>query len=138
MFLGIKQFSCFLFLNYIFLPFQYNYKVICVNDDILLNFNYFFRWGFCVASHPYQSLTGCLLFTLICSMGLMNFTYEDRPDKLLISQTSQLAFDTDWLRNNFPSPVRFSAVIFTSDNVLSPQVLLKVCLSHIYAHLYNM
>lgn len=79
-----------------------------------------------MASRPYQSITACILFTLICSMGLMNFVYEDRPDKLLIFQKSQLAYDTDWLRNNFPSPVRYSAVMLTADNVLTPQIFKMV------------
>jgi len=68
----------------------------------------------------------------------MNFTYEDKPDKLLIPQTSPLAFDTDWLRNNFPSPVRYAGMMITADNVLAPEVMMKVdflflapCLFHI-------
>lgn len=76
-----------------------------------------------MATYPYHFIIGCLLCTMLCGLGLVNFTLENRPDKLWIPRESSFALNTEWLRDNFPSPVRQSHVIITADNVLDPEVM---------------
>jgi hypothetical protein len=85
-----------------------------------------FRWGILVATHPFKFILGSFLFTAICGLGFINFTQENRPDKLWIPRDSKFASDTDWLRKNFPSPLRESFAIFAADNVLVPEVMRAV------------
>ncbi|CAL8112733.1 unnamed protein product [Orchesella dallaii] len=84
---------------------------------------FFYRWGFIVATYPYRFIIGCLCCTALCGLGLLNFTLENRPDKLWIPRDSSFAYNTEWLRDNFPSPVRQSHVIITADNVLDPGIM---------------
>lgn len=43
-----------------------------------------------------------------------------------IPRDSKFASDTEWLRRNFPAPVRESFAIFTAENVLVPEVMQAV------------
>lgn len=101
---------------------------------MVIEWNYFynFRWGVIVSSYPYYFIVGCLIFTSICGLGLVNFTLENRPDKLWIPRDSSFALNTEWLRDNFPSPVRQSHVIVTAENVLDPSIMKLVSLRDLF------
>lgn len=81
------------------------------------------RWGFMVASHPIHCILGCLCLTILCAMGMLNFTIENRPDKLWLRGDSPFAQDIEWLHENVLSPLRPSLAIVEADNVLEPEVM---------------
>jgi len=63
------------------------------------------------------------VLTIICTAGTIRFTPENRPDKLWIPWNSDFVKDSDWLRVNFPSPIRFHFAIITAEDVLQPRVI---------------
>ncbi|CAG7727935.1 unnamed protein product [Allacma fusca] len=84
---------------------------------------FFYNWGYNVAVHPWKFIVICLAVTAVCGLGLITFTPENRPDKLWIPWNSEFVRDSDWLREHFPSPIRFHYAIIAADNILQPRVL---------------
>jgi hypothetical protein len=103
---------------------KYIKRIHLINE--LFSKNFAVRWGFAVATHPYKFIGGCLLLTFVCGLGLFNFTHENRPDRLWIPRESEFAQNTEWLRDNFPSPIRSSWALVTAENVLLPEVMRAV------------
>lgn len=89
----------------------------------LVGFLFCCSWGYNVATRPIIHIVACILITIICGIGLLTFTPENRPDKLWIPWNSEFVQDTDWLNQNFPSPFRFHYAIITADNVLKPEIM---------------
>ena len=68
-------------------------------------------------------IISCLVFSAACGVGLITFTLENRPEKLWIPWNSEFIRDTDWLKENSPSPFRFHFAVVSADDVLQPEVL---------------
>lgn len=84
---------------------------------------FFYKWGYLVSSHPIYTIIGCLLLTLVCGLGMLNFHIENRPFKLWLRRDSPFALNTNWLHEHVMSPLRPSLALVTADNVLEPEVM---------------
>ncbi|ODN02586.1 Patched domain-containing protein 3, partial [Orchesella cincta] len=84
---------------------------------------FFYRWGYQIGLTPVPFIVACVILTVLCGIGLLRFTPENRPDKLWIPWNSEFVKDTEWLNKNFPSPFRFHYAIITAEDVLQPKVL---------------
>ena len=87
---------------------------------------YVLRWGIAVAKYPWYFIVGVLITAGTCSIGLVNFTTENRPTKLWIPQDSGFVENTEWLQNNFPNDIRLQSMILATEDVLRPEVLIWV------------
>lgn len=66
-------------------------NVACINNIFNASYLWIFRWGFFVASHPLKCILVSLVFTAVCSIGMLNFKLESRPDRLWIPRDSEFA-----------------------------------------------
>lgn len=100
----------------------------CVNRAsfiFMANFeNFFLRWGITVAKNPWTYIVASVVIAATCSIGLLNFTAENRPTKLWIPQDSGFVQNSEWLQENFPNEIRLQSWVVVDDNVLRPEVLL--------------
>lgn len=90
----------------------------------------FFWYGKSVATFPGYFILVSLIFTAICSIGLIAFETENRPFKLWIPQDSDFIKVGEWQKKNFRNDYRFHAVIYEADNVLNKNVLLELLQVH--------
>ena len=61
-----------------------------------------------------------------CAAGLLNFTQENRGDKLWTPQDSVAQRQKEWVDKNFPAEVRISSVLLVGRDVLEPSSLREV------------
>jgi len=83
----------------------------------------FSRWGRFVPLHPYPVVLASLVVTVICSLGFLHFRMEHQANLLWIPVDSPYNVRQDWIDTNFRSSVRYENMMYTSDNVLTPQAL---------------
>ena len=78
---------------------QNNYKHSCKQNgksiiswiENLLS-SFFYNYGRSVATHPIKVIVLCLVFTLLCSLGLLNFRKETNGIQLWIPESSNLRY----------------------------------------------
>ena len=95
--------------------------------------NGFYKWGIIVASNPWCVILVSVLFSFICSLGLINFTSETDPNKLWIPKGSSYLDNKEWLSHNFPQDKRVQTLIFQAEhngNILSPKALKQMMILH--------
>jgi len=96
--------------------------------------NFFFSWGVTIAKTPWTFIIICVLTAGAFSLGLLNFTTENRPLKLWIPQDSGFVKNSDWLLDNFPNDIRFHSMILENqDNVLTPTLIQWMLQLHLNA-----
>ena len=83
----------------------------------------FLKWGQFVADNPYSILASAVAITAMCSLGIINLTQEHRPKKLWVPPDSSYSRQVAWLDKHFHSNDRLQVMLFTSDNVLTPDGL---------------
>ena len=54
--------------------------------------SFFYNYGRSVATHPIKVIVLCLVFTLVCSLGLLNFRKETNGIQLWIPESSNLRY----------------------------------------------
>ena len=54
--------------------------------------SFFYNYGRSVATHPIKVILLCLVFTLVCSLGLLNFRKETNGIQLWIPESSNLRY----------------------------------------------
>ncbi len=91
-------------------------------DNLLL----FLRWGVIVAKNPWAFIFMSIVISATCSIGLLNFTAENRPTKLWIPQDSGFVENSEWLQDNFPHDLRLQSFVLVNEDVLRPEILLWV------------
>ena len=95
-------------------------------NTVMLCWN-LFRYGFKVGQFPWWFAAGCLLFTGLCGIGLINYTEENNAFRLWIAKDSQFVKNYEFLVKNYPQDVRFNNVILSSQvegqNVLNGESL---------------
>ncbi len=79
-----------------------------------------------VARHPWIVICLCFLLAFISSFGLMAFRWENNIVRLWNPTTSETGQNFAWLWKNHPPDLRRHTFILEAENVLEPQVLLKV------------
>ncbi|XP_046631548.1 uncharacterized protein LOC124311207 [Daphnia pulicaria] len=100
----------------------------CVNRAsfvFMANFeNFFLRWGITVAKNPWTYIIASVVIAATCSIGLLNFTAENRPTKLWIPQDSGFVHNSEWLQEHFPNEIRIQSWVLVDDDVLRPATFL--------------
>lgn len=102
----------------------------------LVIYCYFYRWGVIVAKNPWAFIFMGIVISATCSIGLLNFTAENRPTKLWIPQDSGFVENSEWLQDNFPHDLRLQSFVLVDEDVLRPEILLWVGLP-LLAYLYS-
>ena len=92
--------------------------------------NFFFWYGKFVATHSVPVILACIVIALICSIGLTQFTTEERPFKLWIPQDSDFIKMHEWKTKNFPEKYRIHIALYMADNVLDKKLLLQLLKVH--------
>ena len=76
---------------------------------------------------PWWFLAGCLVFSGLCGIGLINYTEENNAFRLWISKDSQFVHNYEFLVKNYPQDIRFNNVILAGQtdgqNVLNTETL---------------
>ncbi|XP_035705979.1 NPC intracellular cholesterol transporter 1 isoform X2 [Folsomia candida] len=85
--------------------------------------NFFYRWGFTVATHPGKFVSICVLATVLFGSGIILIKEESRPDKLILPATAEYAVNTEWIRSKVAIPLRENYAGIVADNVLTPEVM---------------
>nr|CAD7575021.1 unnamed protein product [Timema californicum] len=94
--------------------------------DILVGWfdmGYLNLYGYIIACHPWWTILGCVVLSLVSSLGLLRFYQEKHPLKLWIPPNSDFSHDTEWLITQFGEGIRTQAVLVTAPDVLTPHVL---------------
>ncbi|XP_068204511.1 patched domain-containing protein 3-like isoform X1 [Palaemon carinicauda] len=92
--------------------------------------NAFHTYGSAISKRPFAFIVACLALTGLCSIGLINFTVEERPFKLWIPQNSDFMTVMAWQKENFPAEYRLHVAIYEADNVLDKSVILEMLRIH--------
>ncbi|XP_071523040.1 patched domain-containing protein 3-like isoform X2 [Panulirus ornatus] len=90
----------------------------------------FYTYGVVIAKHPAIFIVLCVVLTGCFSLGLINFTVEERPFKLWIPQNSDFIKVMDWQKKNYPAEFRLHTAIYEAENVLDRSVLLEMLRVH--------
>ena len=95
----------------------------------------FFGWfGGGIAKHPLATISICLLFVSICSVGFVWFQSENRTVKLFIPQSSQAIDDLKTAEKYFTVKLREQIILLVASsnhpNVLAPRCLLQAFKAH--------
>ena len=95
----------------------------------------FFGWlGEGIAKHPLVTISLCLLFVSVCSVGFVWFKSEIRTVKLFIPQSSQAINDLNTAEKYFRVKTRQEIILLVASsdhpNVLSPECLQQAFKAH--------
>lgn len=86
----------------------------------------FYRFGLLVGTHPGKTIAVTLIFALLCLSGLVRFEQESRGEKLWVEQSSQYVTDQNWVRDHFPTRIRYIQILLKGSDVLTPNGLKQV------------
>ncbi|KAL4236787.1 Patched domain-containing protein 3 [Mactra antiquata] len=95
----------------------------CSNRIILVLESSFYRLGLTVAKHPVITIFLSLLVCGLCCIGLTNFNQTTDDAKLWVPKSSRVLPEKAWVDKNFPEEYRFTSVIVTARNVISPMAI---------------
>ncbi|XP_052280398.1 protein patched homolog 3-like isoform X3 [Dreissena polymorpha] len=95
----------------------------CSNGIIRVLEGTFYRIGLHVARHPYLVILVCLLVCGLCGLGLLKFEQTSDDAKLWVPVNSRVLPEKAWMENHFPEQFRYTSVIITASNILTPAVL---------------
>jgi len=87
---------------------------------------FFYWWGGVVTRRPIVVILTCAVGTALCAVGLLKFSEENRANRLWIPESSEFNRNQRWVDQNFKKNERDEIVIFKSENVLTPEALLKM------------
>ena len=95
----------------------------------------FFGWlGEGIAKHPLATISFCLLFVSVCSVGFFFFKSESRTVKLFIPQSSQAINDLNTAEKYFRVKTRQEIILLVASsdhpNVFSPDCLRQAFKAH--------
>ena len=87
-----------------------------------------------IAKHPFATVTACILFVSLCSIGFIWFDSENRTEKLFIPQRSQSINDLNTAEKYFRVKNRDEIILLVASSnqsiVLSPRCLQEVFKVH--------
>jgi len=93
-------------------------------NGIISSLEKFFTWyGKLVATYPWTSIFICIIITVGGGLGLLRFYEEGDAARLVIPPHSDFRRNIDWIDNNYPHEVRVHSIVYTADNVLTPEVI---------------
>ncbi|XP_034172296.1 patched domain-containing protein 3 isoform X1 [Osmia lignaria lignaria] len=88
--------------------------------------HFFYKLGLRIARRPVKWLIGSAVIVLVSLSGLYFFHQEKNPVKLWVPQDSDFVHDTEWMIQQFGQGLRTESMILTADDVLEPEVLVKL------------
>ncbi|XP_066915563.1 patched domain-containing protein 3-like [Clytia hemisphaerica] len=100
-----------------------NFIVRCTNFVNTALETGFSRFGLLVGTHPGKTIAVTLIFALLCLSGLVRFEQESRGEKLWVEQSSQYVTDQNWVRDHFPTRIRYIQILLKGSDVLTPNGL---------------
>ena len=82
-----------------------------------------------VATHPVKTIIIAIVCCCLCLIGLLDYTVENRGDKLWVSQSSDSLKHKDWVEDKFPAEFRTITAMLENKrgNILTKDGLKKVC-----------
>ncbi|XP_060591012.1 patched domain-containing protein 3-like [Ruditapes philippinarum] len=92
----------------------------CSNKLIQVLEDTFYKLGLLVARHPIITIIISLLVCGLCGVGLSKFEQTKDDAKLWVPKSSRVLPEKAWVDANFPEKYRFTSIIVTAHNVLSP------------------
>eukprot|EP01133_Synstelium_polycarpum_P007496 gene7496-8772_t len=93
-------------------PSSPKFEGIGITDPSIIQ-KFFYLYGQFVSRHPLKIVAFCLLFTIVCSIGILNLDIEQDPVKLWVSPTSRAAKEKDYFDENFGPFYRIEQLIIT-------------------------
>lgn len=90
----------------------------------------FFSYGRTITHKPTHFILFCLVFTALCSIGLVNFTREKKWHKLWVPKDSKTVKTMDWQEDYFSPGYRSNFALWEAENVLEKDVLLEMLRVH--------
>ena len=86
---------------------------------------FFMRYGTLVAKYPWAGILGCVVFSLLCGIGFLNFKEETDQNELWVPSNSDFYANAKWMSEAFPAKTRFSQYIaLANDNILTKDMML--------------
>ena len=81
-----------------------------------------------VATHPIKTIIISIVCSCLCLIGLLDYTVENRGEKLWVSQSSDSLKHKDWVEDKFPAQFRSISVMLEKKdgNILTKDGLKKV------------
>eukprot|EP01133_Synstelium_polycarpum_P007495 gene7495-8771_t len=93
-------------------PSSPKFEGIGIKDPSMIQ-RLFYLYGQFVSRHPLKIVAFCLLFTVVCSIGILKLDIEQDPVKLWVSPTSRAAKEKDYFDENFGPFYRIEQLIIT-------------------------
>ena len=100
---------------------MYNFCIVSLHFQYIYLF--YHRLGLLVARHPLITILVSLLVCGLCGVGLSKFEQTTDDAKLWVPKSSRVLQEKAWVDANFPEKYRFTSIIVTAHNVLSPWVI---------------
>ena len=88
-----------------------------------------YRFGLLVGRNPVKTIIVSLIFALLSLSGLVRFKEENRPEKLWVEQSSQYITDQNWVRQHFPTRIRYIRILLKGGDVLTQDGIRQVRLT---------
>ena len=82
-----------------------------------------FRLGLTVARHPFVTILITLIICGICGIGMKDFHETTDDAKLWVPQSSRVLPEKKWKDETFPEEIRFTTMIVTAGNILTPWMI---------------
>ena len=73
-----------------------------------------------MAKYPWIFIVGVFIISIICSLGIITFRWENNIVRLWNPKTSETYKNFKWLWKNHPPDLRRHSIIFYADNILEP------------------
>ena len=95
-----------------------------------------FSLGKITGKQPWAIVSLSFIFAGLCAVGMIKFAHENRNEKLWNAKDSLAQKHKKWVEDKFPSKTFVSTVLFTSDDVLTPEVMNAVSTYFFMGNLY--
>ena len=90
-------------------------------------FSFFIRIGNIVANNPWKTILISLICAGLCTLGLLEYSVENRGEKNWVSQSSVTLDYKDWIDETSPKKFRqISVMVESSENILTAKGMLAV------------
>ena len=98
---------------------------------LIISFTY--RLGLIVAHHPWLTIVITFGICGICGIGMQHFKETKEDAKLWVPKSSRVLPEKKWVDETFPEETRFTTMIVTAPNILTPWMINAVRLHILYS-----
>ncbi|GAM28587.1 hypothetical protein SAMD00019534_117630 [Acytostelium subglobosum LB1] len=103
-------------------PISPRYEGIGIKDPSIIQ-KMFFIYGRAITRYPLWVVLGCIMFTIVCSIGIINLQIEQDPVKLWVSPDSRAAKEKAYFDANFGPFYRTEQLIITNRSDPNAQII---------------